>query len=250
MACQNFLQPLEIPLWRSNNTCIALNWLRNQSCWLTTGGSANQIIYRVCTGIITLWEFLPQRTAIAISIRCKMNTATRMWICTPHLNTSQAHGQFGATVQAIPQGNKFILASVYGSQQQSSLISLSTSRAEKSLLQIPRSYLCQLFCQINKILCKVSIAYMLQTLHLLYYLCIYLRVAVTAVNNGNTGKAIQILPSFTIKEILHFTLDELSRLLVKMSQARHNILFLFLQNGLRANRLLQRHNKLSYYPLF
>ena len=69
---------------------------------------------------------------------------------------------------------------------------------------------------------------MLQTLYLLYYLCIYLRVAVTAVDNRNTSKAIQILPSFTIKEILHFTLDELSRLLIKMSQARHNILFLFL----------------------
>ena len=89
----------------------------------------------------------------------------------------------------------------------------------------------QLFREVDKILREVDVADMLEGIQLLCDGGVDLRIAVAAVDDGDTGEAVEILPSLAVVEILHLPAHDLARLAVKMPETGHDVFLLFLQDG-------------------
>ena len=138
-------------------------------------------------------------------------------------------------MQAVPQSDEFTAAGINRSEQGRAFVGFGTGRAEKGFLQFAGCDLRQLFCEVHKVFGQVDIADMLQGIDLFTDPGIDLRIAVAAVDDRDAGKAVEISAPFTVEKVLHGAFDHLARFFIKVSQTRHDIFFLLLKDGLRAN---------------
>ena len=135
---------------------------------------------------------------------------------------------------AVFEGDEFALACVDLGQEGGTLIGLSASGAEEGLLQVAGGDLGQLFGQVHEVFRQVDVADMLQGVDLLSDFLVDFRIAVAAVDDGDTCKAVQILLALAVIEVLHGAADELAWLLVEMGQAGHDVFLFLLYDALRA----------------
>ena len=66
-----------------------------------------------------------------------------------------------------------------------------------------------------------------------------LGVAVTTVDDGDSSETVEILPALAVKEILHGAAHDLAWLAVEVTEAGHDILRLFFEDGFSANVFFQ-----------
>ena len=213
---------------------------------MTGGRCLDEIVYSVGTGQVAFRIFFTQRAAIAIGIRGEVDAAYRIRICAPHADAGEAHGELRTPMEAIAQCDVFTAACIDRGQQQRALVGLCAGGAEEGFLQFARGDSGKLFGQVYKVFCEVGIADMLQGLYLRADLVRDFRIAVTAIDDGNTGKAVQVLAVLAVIEILHGAADKLAGFLVEMGEAGHDILFLFFYDGLWANIAVHEKRTSSY----
>ena len=89
--------------------------------------------------------------------------------------------------------------------------------------------------EIHEVLRQVDVADVLQRADLLLDFLRDLRIAVAAVHDRYACEAVEVPATLAVVEVLHAALDELARLLVEVAETRHDVLFLFLDDGLWAD---------------
>lgn len=235
MRRKDLLDALEVPLRRHDDARIALDRLRNEGARMAGRRSLDDVLDHVRAGEVTRLAILAERAAVAVRIRREVDAADRLRVRAPHLDARHAHAEFRAAVQAIAQRDNLAILRVDRSEQQRALRGLRARRAEERLLQLARRDLCELFREVHEILRQVDVADVLQRADLLLDLFRDLRVAVAAVHDRHPREAVEVLAPLTVVEVLHRATDELARLLVEMAEARHDVLLLLLDDGLRAN---------------
>ena len=171
------------------------------------------------------------RAAVAVGILDEVDAADGIRVRPPHGDARKAHCELGSAVQSAAQRNELTAARRNLSEECGSFVRLCASGAEKTLLQVPGCDARQLFREVDKILREVDVADMLEGIQLLCDGGVDLRIAVAAVDDGDTGEAVEILPSFAVIEILHLPAHDLARLAVKMPETGHDVFLLFLQDG-------------------
>lgn len=232
---KDLLDALEVALRRHDDARIALDRLRDERARMAGRRGLDDVFDHVRAGEITRFAILAKRAAVAVRIRREVDAAYRLRVRAPHLDARHAHAELRAAVQAIAQGDDFAAACVDGGEQQRALRRLRARRAEERFLQLARRDLRELFREVHEVLRQVDVADVLQRADLLLDLLRDLRVAVAAVHDRHPREAVEVLAPLTVVEVLHRATDELARLLVEMAEARHDVLLLLLDDGLRAN---------------
>ena len=124
-------------------------------------------------------------------------------------------------------------------EQKRAFVSLGARRAEETFLQIARRDVGKSFGEVDKVLRQVDVANVLKSFNLLDHALGDERVAMSAVDDGNSGVAVEIFFAGRVEEVLHFSAHELRRVGVEMSEAGHYVFALLLQNFFCANEILQ-----------
>ena len=235
MRLKDLLDALEVALRRHDDARIALDRLRDERTRMAGRRGLDDVLDHVRAGEVTRFAILAKRAAVAVRIRREVDAAYRLRVRAPHLDARHAHAELRAAVQAVAQRNDLAAARVDGGEQQRALRGLRARRAEECLLQLARRDLRELFREVHEILRQVDVADVLQRADLLLDLLRDLRIAVAAVHDRHTCEAVEVLAPLAVVEVLHRAFDKLARLLVEMAEARHDVLLLFLDDGLRAD---------------
>ena len=142
-------------------------------------------------------------------------------------------------MQTVSKGDEFAAARVNGCEKRCPFGRFRTRGAKEALLKIPWGYFGEFFCEIHEVFRQVNVADVLQCFNLCDDLFRDLGVAVTTVDDGDSSETVEILPALAVKEILHGAAHDLAGLAVEVTEAGHDILLLFFEDGFSANVFFQ-----------
>ena len=128
---EDFLYSLEIPFGGHHNACIALDALGDEGGGLAGGSGLDDVLNGIGAGQIAFRVLLAQGAAVAVGIGGEVDASYRIGVGAPHADACEAHGEFGAAVEAVFEGDEFALACVDLGQEGGTLIGLGASGAEE-----------------------------------------------------------------------------------------------------------------------
>ena len=245
---EDFLDPLEIAFRRHDDARVALDGLGDERARMAGGRGFHEVFDGVRAGEVAGVRLFAERAAIAVRVRREMDAADRRRGRAPHREARDAHAELCAAVEALPQRDDLAVAVIDLGEQQRAFRRLGARRAEEALLQGPRRDLGQTLGEVDEVFREVDVADMLQLVHLRLHGLDDVRVAVAAVHDGDAGIAVEVLLAIAVPEILHRAFDHFLRVLVEMGEAGHDVFFLLLNDGRRADKMLFAYHR--FCPLF
>ena len=228
---EDLLDAIEVPGRRDDNARVALDGLGDKGGGAPRCDRSDDVLDHIGTREITGRVFLSHGTAIAVWVRCKADAPNGIRVGAPHGDARQAHRQFRTTVKTAAQGDELTAARGDLGEQCCALVRLCACGAEEALLQCARSDACELLGEVDEVLREVDIADVLEGVDLLRDSGVDLGVAVPAVDDGDAGEAVEILPPLAVVEVLHRAAYDLARVAVEMPQTGHDVLLLLFQYG-------------------